>query len=212
MELTPDIAACHMLQRPKTQPESKPQAESKPEPAAAAPAVPPAAAVKPVDAASKPDEAAPAPKPVAPPPKPKAVVPPPPPEEEPTLLEEVLDNPLLLAGGGGVLALLAALLVVRRRRAARGEVPLSLGASLSQQFSSLTANSIFRSTGGQSVDTSHGPAHTDFSQAGPGSIDTDEVDPVAEADVYMAYGRDAQAEEILIEARQKDPTRHAIVL
>jgi pilus assembly protein FimV len=48
-------------------------------------------------------------------------------------------------------------------------------------------------------------AQTDFSQAGPGSIDTDEVDPVAEADVYMAYGRDAQAEEILLEARQKDP-------
>jgi pilus assembly protein FimV len=194
---------------PKTestqQPESKPQAESKPESAAAAPTVPPAAEVKPA-------EAAPAPKPAAPPLKPKVVAPPPPPPEEPTLLEEMLDNPLPLAGGGGVLALLAAWLVVRRRRAARGEVPLSLGNSLSQQFSSLTANSIFRSTGGQSVDTSHGPAHTDFSQAGPGSIDTDEVDPVAEADVYMAYGRDAQAEEILIEARQKDPTRHAIVL
>jgi pilus assembly protein FimV len=67
------------------------------------------------------------------------------------------------------------------------------------------ANSVFRSTGGQSVDTSHSMAQSDFSQAGPGSIDTDEVDPVAEADVYMAYGRDAQAEEILLEAKQKDP-------
>ena len=44
----------------------------------------------------------------------------------------------------------------------------------------------------------------------PGTIDTDEVDPVAEADVYMAYGRDAQAEEILIEALRKDPHRTAI--
>ncbi|HNL97283.1 MAG TPA: FimV/HubP family polar landmark protein, partial [Accumulibacter sp.] len=59
---------------------------------------------------------------------------------------------------------------------------------------------------------SHSMAQTDFSQAGPGSIDTDEVDPVAEADVYMAYGRDAQAEEILLEAKQKDPGRHAIHL
>jgi pilus assembly protein FimV len=138
--------------------------------------------------------------------------PPPPAAEEPGIVDQLLDNPLALAGGAGILALIAALLVVRRRRANQDEPPLSLGSSLSQQFSGLTANSIFRSTGGQSVDTSHGPAQTDFSQAGPGSIDTDEVDPVAEADVYMAYGRDVQAEEILVEARQKDPKRHAIHL
>jgi pilus assembly protein FimV len=35
----------------------------------------------------------------------------------------------------------------------------------------------------------------------------EEVDPVAEADVYMAYGRDAQAEEILKESLGKDPNR-----
>ena len=35
----------------------------------------------------------------------------------------------------------------------------------------------------------------------------EEVDPIAEADVYMAYGRDAQAEEILKEALQKDSDR-----
>ncbi|HEY5761998.1 MAG TPA: FimV/HubP family polar landmark protein, partial [Rhodocyclaceae bacterium] len=76
---------------------------------------------------------------------------------------------------------------------------------------SLGANSVFRATGGQAVDTSNvTPATTDFSQAGPGTIDTDEVDPVAEAEVYMAYGRDAQAEEILLEALQKDPKRTAI--
>jgi pilus assembly protein FimV len=61
------------------------------------------------------------------------------------------------------------------------------------------------------VDTGHTPPQTgDFSQTGPGTIDTDEVDPVAEADVYMAYGRDTQAEEILLEALQKDPQRTAI--
>jgi pilus assembly protein FimV len=36
-----------------------------------------------------------------------------------------------------------------------------------------------------------------------------EVDPVAEADVYIAYGRDAQAEEILKEALRVHPERHA---
>jgi pilus assembly protein FimV len=38
-------------------------------------------------------------------------------------------------------------------------------------------------------------------------MEAEEVDPIAEADVYMAYGRDAQAEEILREAVQKDPNR-----
>jgi pilus assembly protein FimV len=36
------------------------------------------------------------------------------------------------------------------------------------------------------------------------------VDPVAEADVYLAYGRDLQAEEILKEAMRSNPDRMAI--
>src|SRR5690606_2252388 len=75
----------------------------------------------------------------------------------------------------------------------------------------LTANSVFGATGGQSVDTTGSSMATDFSQASISAIDADEgVDPVAEADVYMAYGRDAQAEEILLDALKTDPTRTAI--
>ncbi|WP_174873958.1 FimV/HubP family polar landmark protein [Vogesella oryzae] len=40
------------------------------------------------------------------------------------------------------------------------------------------------------------------------TVDTVEVDPVAEAEVYLAYGRDQQAEDILRDALAKDPTRH----
>ena len=36
------------------------------------------------------------------------------------------------------------------------------------------------------------------------------VDPVAEADVYLAYGRDLQAEEILKEAMRSNPERMAV--
>ncbi len=61
------------------------------------------------------------------------------------------------------------------------------------------------------VDTSGDSSFlTDFDKTGPGVIDTEEVDPVAEADVYMAYGRDTQAEEILKEAMAKDGDRHEI--
>jgi pilus assembly protein FimV len=63
---------------------------------------------------------------------------------------------------------------------------------------------------GGSVNTGDSSFLTDFSQAGLGAIDTHDVDPIAEAEVYMAYGRDAQAEEILKEAIGKTPERHEI--
>lgn len=43
-------------------------------------------------------------------------------------------------------------------------------------------------------------------------LDTNEVDAVAEADVYIAYGRDEQAEEILLDALRAHPERHALRL
>jgi len=46
----------------------------------------------------------------------------------------------------------------------------------------------------------------------PAGMETEEVDPIAEADVYMAYGRDAQAEEILKEALAKDASRVTVAL
>lgn len=127
--------------------------------------------------------------------------------EEPGLLDSLMENPLPLAGGAAAIALLTGLLLYRRRKVDNS----SMQTTAAPSPSSLGPNSVFRMTGGQSVDTGSTPPHTgEFSQAGPGTIDTDEVDPVAEADVYMAYGRDAQAEEILLEAMQKDPNRLAI--
>jgi len=43
-------------------------------------------------------------------------------------------------------------------------------------------------------------------------VHSTEVDPIAEAEVYIAYGREAQAEEILKEALKKQPDRQAIRL
>ena len=157
----------------------------------------------PIEAAKPPEPPKPAVAPEVKPPPPKKVILPPEPEPEPSFLEE---NMMPLAGGGGILALLAGYFLYKRRRnTGPAETTAAPGPS------SLGPNSVFRMTGGQSVDTGNTPPQTgDFSQTGPGTIDTDEVDPVAEADVYMAYGRDAQAEEILIEALQKDPQRTAI--
>ena len=59
------------------------------------------------------------------------------------------------------------------------------------------------------IDSGEVSIQGDFSESG---LLTNEeiVDPVAEADVLMAYGRDRQAEEILLEGLNKDPTRPAI--
>jgi pilus assembly protein FimV len=208
----------------KPEPEVKPQPVPPPAPLAALPlAIEPA---EPVLAPSAPaviestEEKEPEAK-LVPPPIPKAQPKPapipveetPPQSEMLDWVEALLDNPMILVGGGGIVALSAIyLLLKRRRRQPKNTLPLVADTRL-PAAGSLTANSIFRNAGGHSVDTAKVSAMTaDFSQAGPGSIDTDEVDPVAEADVYMAYGRDAQAEEILLEAKQKDPKRYAIYL
>lgn len=122
------------------------------------------------------------------------------------LLSSLADNKLVLAmlGGVGVLALgMAGMYAYRRRRASRefSESILS-GASL-------TTDASLSDTSGQAAasDTSF---LSDFSQGGMGNIHTDEVDPIAEAEVYLAYGRDEQAEEILKDAVVKDPVRHEL--
>jgi pilus assembly protein FimV len=186
----------------------KPEAP-KPEAVAAAPVVAPPPPDAPKAEAPKPEAPkAEAPKPEAPKPeapKPIAKKPaPPPPPPEPSLVDMLLEEPLYLAGaGGGILALLIGGYLWRKKRSTKLENSL-LGVTTTD------SSSVFGTTGGRSVDTGGSSLQTDFSQSGIGAIDTDEVDPVAEADVYMAYGRDAQAEEILKEALQKDPNRQAV--
>lgn len=195
---------------------AKPTAPAKPEPLAKAPVPAPVEPPKPAEP-PKAAEAAPvppvaeAPKPAEPPPAKKPPVDveaPLPAPAEPSFID---DNPALVYGGGGLVALLLGYLGFSAwRRKSRGEEAPTTASRLSE--GDLMANSVFGTTGGQAVDTS-ASIQTDFSQASLSAIDTDEgVDPVAEADVYMAYGRDAQAEEILVDALKTDPSRLAIYL
>lgn len=158
-----------------------------------------------------------APAAAAPPPAPKAEAPvrraPPPapaPAPEPP---SVFSNPLLWAAGAAALGLLALLgiRIARRRREEAAFAAMPHYAS-EPRGDSL---SVVSQPGGESVDTDSGSSvmDADFSQTGLSAIDADEgVDPVAEADVYLAYGRDAQAEEILLDALKVDATRHAVYL
>lgn len=139
----------------------------------------------------------------------------PPPVEEPqaSWFDELLQNPIYWIGGlaivvlGGVLWWMVAGGRMRRKQSAENSTDsLITGGELNSSGASVGV-----ATGGV-VNTGDTSFLTDFSQAGLAEIDTHDVDPIAEADVYMAYGRDAQAEEILKEALKKSPDRHEIRL
>jgi pilus assembly protein FimV len=124
----------------------------------------------------------------------------------PSFIEEFLgDTPLWMVGGAAVVVLggIAALIAARRRKTTKFEDSIISGTDIK-------TNTVFGSTGGGVVNTGDNSLASDFSREGLGSIDTDEVDPIAEAEVYLAYGRDAQAEEILKEALAKDANRTAV--
>lgn len=124
----------------------------------------------------------------------------------PSMVDTVMGNPALMAAGGGVVALLLgiAVFIIRRRKSTEAEF----------------AESILVAPQGTAVDGSSdadlAPASTDetslLSDFSPSDIDalqdeTGEVDPLSEADVYVAYGRYQQAEELIQQAIEKDDDR-----
>jgi pilus assembly protein FimV len=194
---------------------------------AAAPTPPPAAAPTPPAPAAAPTPPAPAPEAAAstpaataaasapaltPAPKPAtptvAAKPPavPAPTEEASPLASLLDSPFLPWGAGAAVALLAGLGIYRWRSRARNE-----SGETSFLESRLQPDSFFGASGGQRIDTRDASGAASSMSYSLSQLDAiGDVDPVAEADVYLAYGRDLQAEEILKEAMRSTPDRLAI--
>jgi pilus assembly protein FimV len=129
-----------------------------------------------------------------------------PPTPEPSLIDEITENPLTLPGLAALLLLLGGFAFYRFRQ--RGN---SVPVDSSFLESRLQPDSFFGASGGQRIDTSEGGATGSSLVYSPSQLDAaGDVDPVAEADVYLAYGRDLQAEEILKEAIRTTPNRVAI--
>lgn len=112
-----------------------------------------------------------------------APVPAPPATEGP--VQTVLQHPWTLPAAALVVLLLGALAALRLRR--RAAVPATEATAPSADAQA---------------------AQPEEAAAMPSAVDTDApLDPVAEADVYLSYGRDAQAEDLLREALQAEPHR-----
>ncbi len=136
------------------------------------------------------------------------VEPEPAPAPAPVAEPGLLDDPVVLYGGLGVLLLLIIAVVIQRRRKMQDGFEESILNVGGDDNAGATAESM---NGGESSMVS------DFAMSemsGMSGIESDaaDVDPISEADVYLAYGRHQQAEDILREALEKEPDRHEIKL
>ena len=131
---------------------------------------------------------------------------------EPTdLLDSLLSNPTLLGLAGGVAVLLLILLglIMRRRKEAEAEFAESILVTPEGEAAVASGRGSVAAISETSEETSF---MSDFS---PSDIDalqdeTGEVDPISEADVYIAYGRYQQAEELIKQAIERFPDREEL--
>jgi len=138
-----------------------------------------------------------------------AVAPAPAPADD-SFFSSLLEPPYIFPGLAGLVVLLGGFLFWRKRQ---GGDRNKFSGETSFIESKIQPDSFFGASGGQRVDTRDGAANSASSSLNYSLSQLDaigDVDPVAEADVYLAYGRDLQAEEILKEAQRSDPDRLAI--
>jgi pilus assembly protein FimV len=143
------------------------------------------------------------------------------PEENPALLYLVFGVLSVVAAAGLFLLLRNSNRKARERTLAAASTAdvsrTSLPPSDISRIGDLNTETAIQTSIAQNVDTST-PSVDEisvtgssiFSRVAPGAIDMGEVDPVNEADLYLEYEKDEQAEEILLDALQKDPDRLAI--
>lgn len=161
------------------------------------------------EASGAPEEAVEVPKPAVETPAASSVAAPAAATQEPegdSYIDEVLANPVLLGvlGGSALLLLLVGLMALSRRNAMKeAELQESLMADNAPD-TLYVAQQNLETSNSESVDQGVGldaDGHSSELPAGAGS------DPLAEADVYIAYGRFNQAADLLQNALNDEPQR-----
>ncbi len=143
----------------------------------------------------------------------------------------IQDNLPAVAGVGGVLVLLLVLLGLKRKSGGKEEQPFepedlepaTAGAAAAGAAAAGGAAAAPERTAEDEdiagitpdSDLSHDDETSFLSEFSPSDVnalrdETGEVDPVSEADVYIAYGRYQQAEDLLKQAMSRDPDRLAL--
>ncbi len=123
---------------------------------------------------------------------------------QPSLLDDVLADPVMLAGGVALLLGLGGVgFVLARRGKKTGNTEQSKQETDKQEDAG-------SATGRIAAPVMPSPETGDFTQSAasaepPAQSGSDEVDPIGEADLFLTFGRDVQAEEVLKEALKTNP-------
>ncbi len=123
-----------------------------------------------------------------------------------SFLRNILGDPVLLAAASSIIILVLMLLAYRvsnRRKAAVDDSEPAENNVPKEPFFSAGNDA---PADAKNRDT---PAQSPLPYPA-GQLDVSDIDPIAEAEVYLTYGRDLQAEEILREALRANPERTAI--
>jgi pilus assembly protein FimV len=128
------------------------------------------------------------------------------------LIQRLMNDTTTLAVGlGAVVALLALLWVmISRRRASSAEFQESILVNTVDESEAEPMTPTRRGGGG----VEESSFLSDFTASDIDALqdETGEVDPIAEADVYIAYGRFRQAEELIRQAVDREPGRNDLIV
>lgn len=117
--------------------------------------------------------------------------------------------------GGGVVLLLVLIIILLRRRKNASNFQESILRDDAAEGSPAEAEATAAEPASMDTNFSEESSFlSDFAISGAGAIQAEdsEVDPLTEADVFMAYGRHEAAEERLVEAIKQDPNRKELKL
>ncbi len=172
---------------PPTSPETVPETAQTPQPTAVQTEQPKVEAPKPVPAA-------------------------PPQPEQSSIWDDLFDQPTYLGAAAGGLMLLAVIpwLLARRRAAMIEETESILLATEKENLQKAKkAESKFNSTISEPTTATKTSFLSEFTPSDFDALgaEADEVDPISEADVYLAYGRYKQAEDLIRNAIEQYPER-----
>lgn len=125
------------------------------------------------------------------------------PESQAVEQASLLDDPIMLAAGAAGLLVLGGVgfMLARRNKKSGGNAKADENKSVEEDIGG--------ATGRIAAPVVPSPDTGDFTQSAntepPSQSNSDEVDPIGEADLFLTFGRDVQAEEVLIEALKTNP-------